>query len=231
LKEQCDVLVVSPHPDDAEFGVSGTVVRWVREGKRVVYVVCTRGDKGTSDRSIKPADLARTRQNEQLAAAELLGVAEVVFLGWPDQGLEDTAEFRKQIVRQIRIFRPTTVVTADPYRRYVWHRDHRIAGRVVLDAVFPYARDHLAYPDLLAEGLEPHKVKEVLCWASEDVNLRLDVTDTFEIKMAALHCHKSQIEPLIGTEFETWLRQRYRDNAEGEEFEYAEAFHRVELPP
>ncbi|MEJ2169646.1 MAG: PIG-L family deacetylase [Desulfobacterales bacterium] len=142
---ESDVMVVSPHPDDAEYGVAGTVARWVKEGKRVIYVVCTNGDKGTSDIHMNPEQLIATRKKEQRAAADVLGVSEVIFLGLPDQGLEDTPEFRKRIVRLLRQYRPNTVVTADPYRRYVWHRDHRITGQVVLDAVFPYARDHLAY--------------------------------------------------------------------------------------
>ena len=149
------VVVVTAHPDDAEFGAAGTVARWVREGKDVVYVVCTNGDKGTSDPNMKPAELAKVREKEQLAAAELLGVREVIFLHHPDQSIEDTPEFRKELVRLIRMYRPETVVTADPYRRYLWHRDHRIVARVTLDAVFPYARDVHAYPDLLGEGLQP----------------------------------------------------------------------------
>jgi LmbE family N-acetylglucosaminyl deacetylase len=108
------VVVVTPHPDDAEYGVAGTVVRWVSQGKEVVYVVCTNGDKGTSDVNIKPEELAKTREEEQIAAANLLGVREVVFLRHPDQGLEDTPEFRKEIVRLIRMYRPETIVTADP---------------------------------------------------------------------------------------------------------------------
>ena len=155
------VMVVTPHPDDAEFGVAGTIVRWVKEGKDVVYIVCTNGDKGAKDVNIKPENLVKTREKEQRAAAESLGVREVIFLRRPDQSLEDTPEFRKEIVRLIRMYRPETVVTADPYRRYLWHRDHRITGQVVLDAVFPYARDHLAYPELLDEGLQSHKVSEV----------------------------------------------------------------------
>ncbi len=141
--KQAQVMVVTPHPDDAEFGVAGTVVRWVREGKDVVYVVCTNGDKGTKDINVKPEDLAKIREQEQLAAAKLLGVREVIFLRHPDQTLEDTPEFRKEIVRLIRMYRPETVVTADPYRRYLWNRDHIITGQVVLDANYPYARDHL----------------------------------------------------------------------------------------
>ena len=225
------VMVVTPHPDDAEYGVAGTVARWTKEGKDVLYVVCTNGDKGTSDIKMRPEELAGIREQEQMDAAKMLGVRDVVFLRYPDQGLEDTPEFRGEIVRLIRMYQPEIVVTADPYRRYLWHRDHRITGQVTLDAVFPYARDLFSYPDLLDEGLHPHKVKEVLLWASEDMNYRLDITDTFDLKVAALRCHKSQMAeiPYTEPELENWLRQRHKDMAEGEDFELAEAFHRVEV--
>jgi len=229
VTEPANVVVVTPHPDDAEFGVAGTVAKWTREGKQVVYVVCTNGNKGTSNPETKPDELAKIRQNEQRAAAELLGVREVVFLENQDQGLEDTPEFRKQIVRMIRRYRPETVVTADPYRRYIWHRDHRIAGQVTIDAVFPYARDHLAYPDLIEEGLQPHKVKEMLFWASENINYLSDITATFDLKLAALRCHESQVKSMKVSDLEDWLRKRCRDLAEGEDFELAEAFHREEI--
>jgi LmbE family N-acetylglucosaminyl deacetylase len=223
------VMVVTPHPDDAEYGVAGTVVRWVSQGKEIVYVVCTNGDKGTSDASVKPEELTKTREEEQIAAANLLGVREVIFLRYPDQGLEDTPEFRKEIVRLIRMYRPETVVTADPYRRYIWHRDHRITGQVTLDAIFPYARDIFSYPDLTKEGLDPHKVKEVLLWGTEDVNYRSDITETFDVKLSALQCHKSQVGHIPLQELEERLRERHSSLAQGEEYELAEGFHRVEI--
>ncbi len=229
MTKQAQVMVVTAHPDDAEFGAAGTVARWVREGKKAIYVVCSSGEKGTNDRSIKPEKLAQIREQEQLAAAKLLGVREVVFLHYPDQGLEDTPEFRKDIVRQIRIYQPETVLVADPYRRYLWHRDHRITGQVTLDAVFPYARDHLAYPDLLEEGIQPHKVREVLLWGSESPNYRSDITDTFDIKITALRCHQSQVGNNLVPDLENRLRQRAKQMAKGENFELAEAFHRVEI--
>jgi LmbE family N-acetylglucosaminyl deacetylase len=225
-----DIMVVTPHPDDAEYGVAGTVARWTKDGRSVVYVVCTNGDKGTSDPLMKPEDLVAIREAEQRAAAAVLGVREVLFLRHSDQQLEDTPEFRKQIVRLIRLYRPQIVVTADPYRRYVWHRDHRIAGQVTLDAVFPYARDHLAYRDFLEQDLQPHKVKEMLFWASEDLNYRSDITDTFDLKMAALRSHKSQLRVHGVRKVEDWLRKRCREMAAGEDFELAEAFHQVLLP-
>ncbi len=223
------VMVVTPHPDDAEFGVAGSVVRWISEGKDVIYVVCTNGDKGTNDADMKPEALARIREQEQLAAAKLLGVREVIFLRYPDQALEDTPEFRKKIVRLIRMYKPETMVTADPYRRYIWHRDHRITGQVTLDAIFPYARDLLSYPDLLNQGLHPHKVKEILLWASDDPDYRSDITDTFDIKVAALRCHKSQVGDSPSPDLEQRLRERAKKMAEGEDYELAEAFHRVEI--
>jgi LmbE family N-acetylglucosaminyl deacetylase len=224
-----DIMVITPHPDDAEFGVAGTVRRWTSEGKSVIYVVCTNGDKGTVDPNIKPDQLALIREQEQLAAAELLGVREVVFLRHPDQTLEDTPEFRKELVRLIRMYKPETVVTADPYRRYIWHRDHRITGQVTLDAIFPYARDLLSFPDLLDEGLQPHKVKQVLLWAAQEPNYRIDITATFATKLAALRCHKSQIGDNPSAELEERLRNRHKMLAQGEDYELAEAFYRVEV--
>jgi LmbE family N-acetylglucosaminyl deacetylase len=228
MNNQIYMMVVTPHPDDAEFGVAGTVFKLTGEGKKVVYVVCTNGDKGTSDMNMKPETLAEIREQEQLAAAKLLGVSKVEFLRYPDQRLEDTHEFRKALVRLIRRYRPEVVVTASPYRRYMWHRDHRITGQVVLDAVFPYARDHLSYPELLDEGLQPHKVKEVWLWAEDNANFRSDITDTWEIKMKALGCHKSQIGD-IPPEMRERMKERARAMAEGEDFELAEAFYRIEM--
>ncbi len=228
--KSAQVLVITPHPDDAEFGVAGTVPHWVSEGKDVVYVVCTTGDKGTSDTGISQKELIVMREREQQAAADMLGVREVVFLRYPDQGLEDTPGFRKDLVRVIRKYRPQTVVTADPYRRYIWHRDHRITGQVVLDAIFPFARDHLSYPDLLEDGLAPHKVEEVLFWGSEEPNCCFDISDTVELKLEALRCHSSQMNEIPSVEdLELRLKERYRSMAEGYAFEFGEAFHRVQI--
>ena len=229
MTEQAQVMVVVPHADDAEIGAGGTVARWTREGKNVIYVVCTNGDKGTSDPNMKPEELAKIREQEQLAAAKLLGVKEVIFLRYPDQTLEDTPEFRKELVRLIRMYKPETVVTVDPYRRYIFHRDHRITGRVTLDAIFPSARDVHSYPDLLTQGIQPHKVKEVLLWGSEESNHHSNITDTFDIKIDALRCHKSQVGNNLSPDWEARMRQRHKTLAEGEDYELAEAFHRVEL--
>jgi LmbE family N-acetylglucosaminyl deacetylase len=220
-----DAIVIAPHPDDPEFGAAGTIARWTSEGKKVVYVLCTSGEKGTSDRNLKPEDLAVIREKEQMAAAKVVGVADVCFMRLPDQELEDTPEFRKQIVKLIRIYRPDTIVTCDPYRRYFNHRDHRITGQAVLDAAYPYARDHLSYHDLLEENLEPHKVREILLWHTEDVNYRSDISETFSLKIEAIRCHKSQIAGFGITDIEKELEEQCQKMASGETYKFAESFH------
>lgn len=225
-----DLMLVAPHPDDPEMGMGGTVANYTAAGKRVLYVICTNGDKGSSDPNMTSENLIKIREAEQRKAAETLGVQEILFLGYPDQGLEDCTEFRKRLVRLIRMYRPETVATTDPYRRYVWHRDHRLCGVVTLDAVFPGARDRLAFPDLIAEGLMPHKVREILCWGSEDPNYCVDISATFRKKMAAVACHKSQFGNVSAGMVERMMK-RAREMAAGQGFEMAESFHRVEAPP
>ena len=187
------ILVITPHPDDAESGAGGTIAKWSRQGSEITLVVCTNGNKGTSDRKMSPDQLAKTRKKEQMKAAEILGIKEVVFLDYPDQGLTDSDDFRKILVREIRKNKPDVVITIDPERKWIRHRDHFYTGRVALDAVFPYARDHLAYSDLLDEGLEPHKVLDVYLWGSDVPDTFVDIDDTFESKMDALYSHASQM--------------------------------------
>ena len=221
------VMVVTAHADDAEFGAAGTIASWVRQGRKVTYVVCTNGDKGSSDPAMTSERLAPIRQQEQLEAAKILGVGEVVFLDHPDGSLEDTPVFRGELVRLIRKYRPDIVVTADPYRKYRWHRDHRITGTVTMDAIFPYARDHLSYPEHIAEGLVPHKVKEAYLWASEEPDIFIDISETFSLKLAALRCHASQ----VGQDFDRvkyWVEQRASDLGREQGIPLAEAFHRVD---
>ncbi len=228
-KSKVYAMVVTPHPDDAEFGAAGMVASWVKQGREVVYVVCSNGDKGSSDPDMTSERLAEIRKREQQEAARVLGVREVVFLGYPDGGLEDTPDFRGALVRLIRKYRPEVVITADPYRKYLWHRDHRITGRVALDAVFPYARDHLSYPEHKAEGLEPHSVKEVLLWGSEEPDTFIDVSDTFDVKMAALGCHASQVGQYWDI-IEERMKDRAQKMGETQDLPLAEAFRRVEMP-
>jgi LmbE family N-acetylglucosaminyl deacetylase len=229
MPENYDVMVIAPHPDDPEFGAGGTVAGWAAEGKQIIYIICTNGNKGSSDPEMTSQKLAQIRELEQQEAARTLGVKKVVFLGHDDQSLEDTPAFRKELVIQIRTYKPQTVIATDPYRKYVWHRDHRICGQVVLDAVFPFARDRLAYSDLIEEGLGPHKVKELYFFGAEQPNHFTDITGTFSTKMAALRCHKSQ----VGKYPDRWednYRKMLAKNAADRGFELAEAFYRIELP-
>ena len=228
MENSTSFLVVTPHPDDAEGGAGGTIARWTAEGRKGVLVLCTNGDKGTSDRNISPASLAKIREKEQRHAAEAMGISEVVCLGFPDQGLEDCSEFREKLVRQIRIHKPQTVMTVDPARPYIRHRDHYMCGRVTLDAVFPYARDHLAYPEHLEEGLEPHRVSEVYLFRSETPDTFLDITDTFDAKMEALYRHVSQMGS-PREEREARSRARHAESGKKIGVALAEEFKRIEL--
>jgi LmbE family N-acetylglucosaminyl deacetylase len=226
-------MVVVAHPDDAEFGSAGTVAKWAREGKEIVYVLCTSGDKGTSDRSISPAQLAEVRRREQEAACRVLGVKEVVFLGYEDGVLQSTLELRRDIVRQIRRFKPDIVICPDPTSRwygqqYLNHPDHRAAGDAALDAIYPSARDPHVFTELLAEGLEPHKVREVYITTREKADLFVDITDTIDLKIAALREHASQIGDRKD-QVETWVREGARRLAEGQDMEYVESYKYIKL--
>ncbi|MCP4023513.1 MAG: PIG-L family deacetylase [Desulfobacteraceae bacterium] len=230
MNHDTDYMIIFAHPDDAEFGCAGSIANWTAQGKKVVYVACTSGDKGSNDPGTNIKQLCLLREKEQKEAAKKLGVKDIVFLRYPDQGIEDTSEFRKILVRQMRIFKPRIVITMDPYRKYIWHRDHRITGQVALDAVFPFVRDPLAFPDLMQEDILPHKVEEIWFFGSEDVNLKLGITGTFDTKLAALQCHKSQIDAMGWNKVEKWVKERGAKMARGTEFTYAEGFHQVKIP-
>ena len=224
-------LVIVPHPDDAEGWCGGTVATWVKHGAEVYYVLCTDGGKGSDDPEMTSEQLATTREKEQIEAASTLGIKEVVLLRYPDGELEDTGEFRREIVRAIRRFRPHIVVCPDPFRRNsYWHRDHRITGQVAADAAFPYARDHLHFQELLTEeGLYPHKTGMVLFWAPDVPDTFIDISETMDMKIKALLCHHSQVSNSPGRDVGEWVQERARQGAEGSGFQYAEAFRKVEF--
>jgi LmbE family N-acetylglucosaminyl deacetylase len=201
------VMVIAAHPDDSEFGAGGTIAKWAMEGQNVICVVCTNGDKGSSDPGMTSERLAVIREQEQKAAAKVLGVSEVIFLGYHDGGLEDTAEFRGKLVRLLRKYRPDAVITHDPKLRYMGHRDHRITGTVAMDAIFPYSRDLLFYPEHKAEGLLSHKVKEVYFTGSEDPDVFIDISETFEIKAKAISCHVSQVGARSPEDWKIWIKR------------------------
>jgi LmbE family N-acetylglucosaminyl deacetylase len=222
------VLVVTAHPDDAEFGAGGTVAKLARQGCEITYLILTNGDNGSSDRSMAPERLARVREEEQRNAARVLGVERVQFLGYPDGDLEDTRDLRRDVSREIRRWRPDLVIAQNPNRSYnlgISHRDHRIAGGVVLDCVYPLARDHMAFPELLPE-FEPHKVAEVYVMQWENPHLVVDISETMDLKLKALACHVSQ----VGNRFEAVekrVRERGHECGAPQGYTYAETFDHV----
>ncbi len=223
-------LAVSPHPDDAEVGAGATLARWAREGCQVVLAVCTNGDKGSEDPQMTSERLARLRREEQLAAAHVLGIQDVVFLDHPDGGLEDDVQFRGELVRLIRQYRPEVALSTDPDRRYMQHRDHRMSGQVTLDASFPYARDRLSFPEHLAQGLSVHKVREVLLWGADTPNFYVDVSTTYQLKIESLLQHKSQgFGRRPREEMERMMKERLSENGKALRVPLAEAFRRIEI--
>ena len=222
-------LVVTAHPDDTEFGAAGTIAKLVRDGCEVSYVVVTNGNKGSRDRSMAPERLARIRADEQRNAARALGVERVQFLGYEDGEVEDTRELRRDVSREIRRFRPDLVICQTPNRTYnlgASHRDHRIVGGVTLDCVYPLARDHMAFPELMPE-FEPHKVREVYVMQWESPQLVVDIGDVFDLKLKALACHQSQFADFVAVEAR--VRERAAALGKPSGYAYAEAFDHVVL--
>jgi LmbE family N-acetylglucosaminyl deacetylase len=225
------VMFVAAHPDDPDFLAGGTIARLAREGREITYVIVTNGSKGSSDRSISPEQLVPIRMEEQRRAARALGVARVEFLGYEDGEIEDTRDLRRDVTREIRRWRPDLVITLNPRRTYAnfpgWHRDHRTTARVVMDCVYPLARDHLAFPELLPDH-EPHTISEVYCVQWDNPQLIVDVTETFETKLAAMRCHASQIKDVAA--FEARMRTRAETMGKANGYRYAEGFDHVVVP-
>jgi len=225
-------MVIFAHPDDAEIGSGGVVSKWVAAGCEVTYVLCTNGGAGTADRSLTPAELARKRADEQRAAADFMGVKHVVMLGYPDGGLEDTRDFLGDVVRALRQYRPHTVLVHDPYRtKGFQHRDHRKAGIVTTDAVYPFARDHLHFPEQITrDGLEPHKVRELWYWGMDEPEIIVDVTDSIDRQIAALVRHESQVPGFNvppGQTIGERVKRNAATHASGYGFEYGAVFRRL----
>ncbi len=222
-------MAIFAHPDDAEFICSGTIARLAEAGYRVQYVLATSGDKGSDTPTATPEELAATREAEQRAAAEILGVEEVTFLRHHDGEVEVNISFRRELALEIRKGRPDLVLTFDPWQRYQIHPDHRAVGQTALDAVAA-ARDHMYYPEQLSGGLREHRVHNVLLFATDEPNFWVDITTTIEKKIAALLAHTSQIR----TE---GLAERIRERAhvvgQTRGVAYAEAFHYLPMvqPP
>ena len=224
------VMVITAHPDDSEFGAAGTIALHVKEGREVTYVIATNGNKGSSDRTMMPERLAGIREAEQRNAARVLGVERVEFLGYEDGELEDTRDLRRDVTRQIRRWRPDLVITMQPLRTknlYASHRDHRTVASVALDCIYPLARDHMAFAELMPE-YEPHKVREVNLMQWDDADLVVDISEVMDVKLKALACHQSQFKDFAG--LEKRIRERAATLGKPKGYTFAEAFDRIVMP-
>jgi LmbE family N-acetylglucosaminyl deacetylase len=191
-------MVIVAHPDDADFGPAATLASWIAAGTAAHLVCCTSGDAGGEDPTIDPLELARVREAEQRSAAAIVGYQDVTFLHRPDGALENDLALREQLVRLIRTFRPDAVLTIDPTvlfheSGYVQHTDHRAAGMSAIDAVYPAARNPMAFPHLARAGLAAHTVKRLYLFWSDQPNTWVDVSQTLDVKIAALREHASQL--------------------------------------
>jgi LmbE family N-acetylglucosaminyl deacetylase len=225
-------LVIAAHPDDADFGAAGTSYLWSKEGWTFYYLVCTDGSKGTADPLMSPSDLIRIRRDEQREAARRAGAKEVFFLDNVDGELAHTRDFLGALVRHIRMLKPYAVFTHDPEayivrNSFINHADHRCAGQMTMDAIYPSARDRLNFPEHIAEGMDTHNVKEIFIWGSEKANFDVDITDAVDQKIHALNAHVSQGLGADNpdSEFLKFVRDRWR----GDDGRYTEKFRRVVL--
>lgn len=224
------VLVVAAHPDDIEFGAAGSIAQWTEAGIEVVYCIVTDGAAGSNDPNTDYVKLIETRREEQMKAAECLGVHDVRFLGYSDGTLMPTLELRRDITRLIRELRPQRMVIMDPTAvliqegefSYINHPDHRAASEAALYAFFPSAESRPIFPELLDEGLEPYHVNELWLMMSDKPNMYVDITSMEERKLAALLCHASQ----LNEESVKWVRQmdEMTGQRSGAGYKYAEEF-------
>ena len=230
-KEFTRILCISAHPDDNEFTIAGSVARWAREGRDVVFCLVTTGGSGTNEHTPDNIGLLPIRERESWDAAKILGVKDVVLLGYQDGVVEPTIGLRRDLTRVIRRVKPHVVVCGDPTTRwygsnYLNHPDHRAAADVTLDAVFPSAETRLIFPELLDEGLEPHHVETLWIHGAEKPDTWVDIRDTLAVKLAALREHKTQMGEWDPAEMITeWAREQGRKK----KLEAAEAYRVMRL--
>jgi LmbE family N-acetylglucosaminyl deacetylase len=225
-------LIVTAHPDDAEFLAGGTIAKLCDMGLDVTLCVATSGDKGTRDVSLRRQELAAMREAEQRAAAKVLGLKHVMFWGMPDGFLEETHELRGMVVKLIRTLKPDLMITWDGFRAGFNHSDHRVIGRAVRDALFPAAHDPHYYSELADAGIGPHRTAELLLAGTQDADFHVDIGPYLEQKADAILCHTSQIEARSREEILTnWFNSgkpnKERRKATG--YDHAESFRRIEF--
>jgi len=223
------ILIVAAHPDDIEF-IGGSIAIWTGQGHQVTYCMVTDGAAGSNKPGEDLAQLVRTRQAEQLAAAKVLGVEDVRFLGYADGTLQPTLELRRDLTRLIRELRPYRVVISDPTmvfagNFYINHPDHRAAAEAALYAVFPSAGARPIFPELLAEGLEPHDVSELYLQFTDHPDLVIDTAAVVDRKIEALLCHKSQLGEEVASMVRGWDAEAGKEKG----YAYAESFKVMKL--
>lgn len=224
-------MAIVAHPDDIEFSCAGTIARWVREGTIASYVLCTSGDVGIDVIGMTKEKAQTIREKEQLEAAKIIGVSEVIFLREPDGMLQPTIALRKKLVREIRRFRPEVVLCGDPTivwagEEYINHPDHRAAATAALDAIFPAAGQPNLFQELENEGLQAFKPRKVFVTSWKDANYYVNIEGTIEIKISALRAHISQMK---GWDPEESIKKRAMENGKGKEMAFAEGFRVVTL--
>jgi LmbE family N-acetylglucosaminyl deacetylase len=193
------VLTIFAHPDDAETMAGGTLLKWAREGHAITMCLITEGDKGTSDPDDTPQAVVGRRRAEQGRAAARLN-ATVITLGYEDGVLQPTLDLRRDLVRVMRQVRPDVVVANDPtvwfrHGQYINHPDHRAAGQAAIEALYPAVKKASIFPELLAEGHQPHVVEEVWLGPTDEPDIFVDIADVFDEKIALICEHASQFPP------------------------------------
>ena len=221
------VMVIAAHPDDPEFGCAATIAKWAAAGREITYVLLTSGDKGCHDRDVRPGQVAGRREEEQRAAASVLGVKEVMYLNYPDGLLENTLELRRRLSLIIREQQPEIILTIDPWRKYQLHPDHRAAGQAALDALWA-AREWYLFPEQLLGDREPWRVTEAYLFWAEAPDYWEDVSEFVDKRIEALRCHVSQIGDRA-TKLEERVRDGLRSTAKDHGLEYAEAFKKIKF--
>ena len=218
------VMVVAAHPDDPEFGCGGTIAKWAATGKEITYLILTNGDKGTHDPNVRPGELAVTREKEQWDAAQTIGVKHVIFLGYPDQMLENTIALRRQVVGLIRQHRPHIIMAIDPWRPYQLHPDHRAAGFVALDAIYA-AREVHVFPEQFMGDINIWRVKEAYLYWTASPDYWEDTTDYIDLRVESLRQHVSQIRNPDG--LEKRIKERSAETGKEAGYAYAESLKRL----
>ena len=227
------LLVITAHPDDADFGVAGSVARWIAEGTVARLVCCTSGDAGSDDARTDPLELAALREREQREAAAIVGYESVTYLHQPDGALANDLALREQLVRILRSFRPDTVAAPDPAviiheDGFIQHTDHRAAAMAAVDAVYPASQNAMAFPHLVTvEGLDPHVVNRLYLFWSDRSTAIVDISETIDAKVAALRAHVSQLRD--PDELEALIRQRAAETGQGVGVAAGEAFRIIDL--